>query len=119
MGIDLIKGETINEAFKNYSKMLRGSGLVKNAQFERLGPEKYVLHIDKCIYAKVIHAALKPKNLTCRYALIAMAILEKFTGKKAKLTNSEFLQGGTRTIIELSGAMNIVKLAKSAIIMLK
>ena len=100
MGIDLIKGETVDEVFENYSKMLVGSGLVKGARFEKISPGKYMLNIDRCIYAKTIHAALKPKCSTCRYALVAMAILEKLSGRKAKLADSEFLEEGTKTVIE-------------------
>jgi hypothetical protein len=54
-------------------------------RLEKVGPEKYMLHVNGCIYAKRVHAALKPKNSTCRYALVAMAMLEKISGKKVKL----------------------------------
>ena len=101
-GIELIKGKTVDEAFERFSSMVKDSGLVKEVQFEKLGPEKYMLHVDKCIYAKRLHQSLKPlcKDATCRYALIAMAILEKFCKNNAKLNPSDFTPEGTNTIIE-------------------
>src|SRR4030067_2803244 len=51
-GIELIKGKTVDEAFERFSSMVKYSALVKELQFEKLGPEKYMLHVDKCIYAK-------------------------------------------------------------------
>jgi len=101
-GIDLTKAKTVDEAFERFSSMLKDSGLVKEVQFEKLGPDKYMLHVDKCIYAKRLHQSLKPlcKDATCRYALIAMAILEKFCNSNAKLNTSDFTPEGTKTIIE-------------------
>jgi hypothetical protein len=101
-GIDMMRGETLEEVLNNYSKMLKNSGLVQEALFEKIEPDKYLLKVDKCIYAKRLHKCLKPllKGQTCRYALIAVPILEKFTGKKVKLASSDFTPEGTRTIIE-------------------
>jgi hypothetical protein len=38
LGIDLEKGETIDEVFETYSKMLQSSGLMKETRFRKLGP---------------------------------------------------------------------------------
>jgi len=98
--ISFIKGKNLEEAFENYISMLKKSGLVENAQVEKLDLDGYRLHIDGCIYAKHIHPILNPKDLTCRFAFMAMMIYEKFSGKKVKLTDSEFTEKGTTTIIE-------------------
>jgi len=100
LGVDITKGTTVDEVFENYTKMLQNAGLVKEARLEKVGPEKYVLHINGCTYAKRVHAALKPKDSTCRYALIAMAILGDMYGKEVKIVNSTFLEEGTETSIE-------------------
>lgn len=78
-GIDFAKGETVEEALNYYSRTLQDSGLVKEARFEEVGSNRYVLHIDKCVYAKRLHTCLKPflKNQTCRYGLFAFSNLSK------------------------------------------
>jgi len=43
---------------------------------------------------------LKPKNVACRHALVAMAILGKFCGGKVRIAESEFLEEGSKTVIE-------------------
>ncbi|MGQ9642146.1 MAG: hypothetical protein ACUVUF_08560 [Candidatus Bathycorpusculaceae bacterium] len=102
-GIDFAKGENIKVALDNYARMLQGSGLVGEARFEKVGSNKYVLHIDKCIYAKRLHRCLKPflKDQTCRYGLLATAIFQKFYGNKVKVAPSHYTQEGTQTTIQL------------------
>jgi hypothetical protein len=99
LGIEF-KGKTPDEVFKSYSQILMDSGLVKNAGFEKLGPDKYQFHVDGCILAKSVHSALKPKNLTCPLAMIAMAYYEKLSGQWVKINDSEFDEEGTKTVIE-------------------
>lgn len=102
-GIDLVKGETLEEALENYSRMLQDSGLVGEVSFEEVGLKGYVLHVDKCVYAKRLHPCLKPflKGQACRYALLAAAIFQKFYGSKVKVAPSDFFEEGTKTVIEL------------------
>jgi hypothetical protein len=101
--IHLVKGETVEEALENYSRLLQDSGLVKEVRFEKLEPNKYTLHINKCVYAKRLHRCLKPflKGQTCRYALLATAIFQKFYGGQPKMAPSDFFEEGTKTVIEL------------------
>jgi hypothetical protein len=103
-GINLARGETIKEALDNYARMLQKSGLVEEVWFERSGSNRYILHVDKCIYAKRLHICLKPflRGQSCRYALLAAAIFQKFHGKKPKVAPSSFTKEGTQTIIDLS-----------------
>lgn len=102
MKIILVRGMNLDQAFENYSAILKNSGLVKNIWFEKLNHDEYMLHIEGCIYAKRIHSILKPRNVVCRFALLAMAIYEKFSGNKVELTNSEFMEEGTKTVIKKS-----------------
>ncbi|RLF14547.1 MAG: hypothetical protein DRJ97_06040 [Thermoprotei archaeon] len=100
VGIDLVKGEDLDEVLQNYLGLLKDIGLVEGARLEKLGPNKYLLGIDKCIYAKAVHEALKPSGVTCLHGLIAMAIFEKLAGRKVKLNESRFLPEGSETVIE-------------------
>jgi len=101
--INLVKGETVEEALENYSRLLQDSGLVKEVRFEKLESNDYILHINKCVYAKRLHRCLKPflKGQSCRYALLAAVIFQKFQGSKPKVAPSHFYEEGTKTIIEL------------------
>lgn len=107
-GVNLVKGETIQEALDNFARMLQESGLAKEVRFERSNPNRYVLHIDKCLYAKRLHPCLKPflKDQSCRYALLATAIFQKFCGGKPKIAPSIFTEEGTETRIELMRPKN-------------
>jgi hypothetical protein len=102
-GMDLVNGETVEEALKDYSRTLQGSGLVEEVRFEKLGSNRYMLHIDKCVYAKRLHRCLKPflEGQTCRYALLATAIFQKFYGRQPEVAPSDFFEEGTKTLIQL------------------
>jgi hypothetical protein len=101
-GITLAKGENLKEALDNYARMLEKSGLVKKVWFEQPDSDGYILHIDGCVYAKRLHSCLKPflKGQSCRYALLAAAIFQKFHGSKPKLEPSIFTEEGTKTRIK-------------------
>jgi len=100
-GVNLVEGKDVGEAFKNYATLLVDSRLAKEAKFTKLGPEKYEIRIDGCPFAKTLHPTPeKLKNVTCRHALVAMAILGKFCRGKVRIGESEFLENGTKTVIE-------------------
>jgi hypothetical protein len=100
-GVNLIEGENIDEVFENLSRTMETAGLVKEFRFEKIAPNKYVLHVDGCVWAPHIHKELKPEGVTCSYALMSMAIFEKVLGGKVKVADSEYLENGTKTRIEL------------------
>lgn len=99
-GVNLIKGNNIDEVFKNLSKVMPTIGLVKGFRFEKLSPNTYILHIDECVWASHIHSELKPKDATCPYALVAMSIFEEVSKCKVKVADSEYTEKGCRTRIE-------------------
>lgn len=100
-GINLSEGETIEEVLDNLSKLIEDTKIIREFRFEKLAPEKYVLHIDDCVWATHIHEELKPKDVTCPFALLAMSIFEKVLNGKVKVADSEYFKTGTRTRIEL------------------
>lgn len=101
-GLNLIQGKTLDEIYENFSKQLEKSKVVKKAWFEKLGLEKYMLNIEGCAFAEPAHDLLKPKDVACPFALMAMAIFQSVVGKKVKVTDSEFTSDGTKTLITLS-----------------
>jgi hypothetical protein len=99
-GLNLLKGKSLDEAYANLSNFFLKTGVVKEFTFQKVDSEKYVLKVDGCIWASHIHEELKPEDVTCPYALLAMAVFEKVTGRKVKVADSNYLQTGTETTIE-------------------
>ena len=92
----LIKGKPTRETLKE-------NGYHGNIDevFEKLTPKRYILHVDGCVWAPHIHRELKPRDVTCPFALIAMAIFEEVLKGKVKVADSEYYENGTKTRIEL------------------
>jgi hypothetical protein len=102
-GLGIMKGESLDDALNGFSKFLSKAKVVKDLRFQKVGPEKYLLCVDGCIWAKHIHRELNPKDVTCPHALIAMALFERHTGRKVKVAESKYLPEGTETVIEPLG----------------
>lgn len=99
-GLNLIKGETLDDVFDNFAKELEKTGFVKEVSFEKLEPQRYQFNVDGCAFAEYTHDLLNPKDVACPFALIAMAIFQSVTGKKVKPAESDFMLDGTQTVIE-------------------
>jgi len=99
--VNLIKGRNIDEIFENLSKVMPTTGIMKKFRFEKLAPAKYILHVDGCVWAPHIHEELKPRDVTCPFALITMSIFEEVLKGKVKVADSEYYKNGTKTRIEL------------------
>jgi hypothetical protein len=98
-GLSMIRGGTLAEVFENFAKDLVASKVVVKAWFEKKGPESYTFHIEGCSFAEQTHDLLKPKDVVCPLALVAMSIFQSVTGKKVQLTESEFTSDGCKTPI--------------------
>ena len=99
IGINLINSNDLDEVFDNFSKVMPTSGLVKGFRFEKVNDQTYILHVERCAWAKHIHSELKPEDVTCPYALMAMAVFETVTKEKVKLASSKYEEEGTLTTI--------------------
>lgn len=99
-GLDLTKGETLDEVFQNFAKQLEKTGFVESARFEKIAPEKYMFHLDGCAFASGIHDLLKPKDVTCPFAIMAKTLFQKVTNKKTLPSDSMFTSTGHQTMIE-------------------
>jgi len=99
-GLNLFKGKSLDEVYANLSDFFLKTGVVKEFTFEKVGADKYILRVDGCMWARHIHEELKPQDVTCPYALLAMAVFEKATGRKVKVADSRYFKEGTETIIE-------------------
>jgi len=99
--LNIIKGRNIDEVFENLSKIMPTTGIMKEFRFEKFAPTKYILHVDGCVWAPHIHEELKPRDVACPFALIAMSIFEEVLKGKVKVADSEYTKNGNKTIIEL------------------
>ena len=99
-GLNLLQAKSLDEAYANLSNFFLKTGVVNGFDFKKVSPEKYVLKVDGCMWASHIHEELKPEDVTCPLALLAMAVFEKVTGRKVKVADSLYLQTGTETPIE-------------------
>lgn len=99
-GVNLINGRNLDEVFESLSKIMPTSGLVKDFKFEKLSSNTYNLYVDGCVWAPHIHNELKPKDVACPYALIAMSVFEEVAGCKVKVADSEYFKTGCTTRIE-------------------
>lgn len=99
--VNLVEGENVEEAFENYAKMLVESELAREVQFKKLDTFKYEIRIEGCPFAEDLHPTPgRLKDVTCRHALVAIAILGKFCDRPVRIGESEFLVEGTKTVIE-------------------
>jgi len=99
-GVTLIEGKDLDEVLENLSRNFINTGLVKEATFQKIGSERYLFRIDRCLWAKSVHKELELVDVTCPYALVAMAIFQEVTGKKVKVRESNYFVEGCETIIE-------------------
>jgi len=96
---ELANAENIGVALKKLADLLIDSGLVNKASIEKEG-EKYILDIDGCVFAEHVHNMLKPKDVTCPWAIFAMSVVQKTSERRVKISLSEFNPLGSKTPIE-------------------
>jgi hypothetical protein len=99
-GVRLVKEQSLDATLQNLSKAIKASGLVKDFRIEKLGAQKYTVHVDGCSWAPEAHKKLNPKDLTCPFALMAMSVVQAHSGNNVRFADSEYLKEGTKTRIE-------------------
>jgi hypothetical protein len=100
-GVLLFQSKGIDETFQNLSKIFKSAGLLQDFHFEKLDVNKYLVHVKGCSWAPLVHDKLSPRGFPCPYALMAMSIFQSKTREKVKFVASEFLEDGSKTLIEL------------------
>lgn len=92
MGVTLSEGRNVDEVMENYAKRLMMLGLVKKSTIKKQSEEEYTLKIEGCAlnHDGKVHELLKPKDVTCPWAITAQAIYSKSTGKNIAVTDSTF-----------------------------
>lgn len=97
--IHSIRGNTLDEILDNFAEDLIASNFFKKAWFEKIDNKSYRFNIEGCMFAEQVHHLLEPKDCACPMAFVAMAMYSEKTGKKVKLTDSQFTMDGSVTLI--------------------
>jgi hypothetical protein len=100
-GLNLCKDQTFEEAVSAFTDFLANSKIVKECTLEKVGDDRYVFRVEGCIWAGKVHSReVSLKDVTCPYALVAMALYKKYKGFISKEHESEYFSNGTETVLE-------------------
>jgi hypothetical protein len=100
-GLKLDKSKTFEEAVSAFTGFLVRSKMVKNCSLEKASEDKYAFRVEGCIWSSKVHTRqVSLKDVTCPYALVAMALYKKYKGFVSNENESEYFSNGTETILE-------------------
>ena len=99
--IKLAESQSFEEAVAVFSDFLARSKVVKSCVLDKIEDDKYVFKVVGCVWAGKVHdRQVSLKDVTCPYALVAMALYKKFKGFISRETESEYFYNGTQTTLE-------------------
>ena len=98
--LKLTSAKTLDEALTNLSTFLVRAQVLKNFGYRKGEDGKYTVSVEGCVWAGHIHHELEPENVICPWAMIAMALVQKFEVERLKENGSKYSIDGSETIIE-------------------
>lgn len=98
--LKLVSSKNLEEALTNWANFLVKAKVVGNACFAKIDKDKYTFKVEECIWARHIHKELEPKDVTCPYGLVAMALYRKFKGRAVNERESKYNPDGCETLLE-------------------
>jgi len=99
-GLKLTDNKTFEEAVSVFADFLTKGKIVTTCQIEKVEKDKYVFRVEGCIWSGKVHTQVNLKDVTCPYAMVAMALFKKFKGMVANERESEDFYNGTVTVFE-------------------
>jgi hypothetical protein len=84
------------KVFNGFAEKINPTGAAK-VRLEKVSPMQYNIHVEDCMWAKHIHHHMRSDDVTCPYALVTMAMLQKVTGRDVSIVNSKYQEQGTVT----------------------
>jgi hypothetical protein len=96
---ELLTAKLPDEALNRIADLLNASGNII-VRIEKRNPS-HVLHCEGCTYAPHVHSLLTPQDVTCPWAIFAMALFQGITKLKVKMNPSEFTSSGSKTVIQV------------------
>lgn len=98
--LKLVSAESLDEALGNFSTFLVKAQVMRNFAVNKSENGRYVVAVEGCVWANHIHHELEPKDVICPWAMVAMAIVQKFKVERMTETESKYLPDGSETVIE-------------------
>jgi hypothetical protein len=98
--LKLASAKTLDEALTNFSTFLIKAQVLQNFAYKKSLDGKYSISVEGCVWAKHIHHELEPENVICPWAMIAMALVQKFEVERLKENGSTYSPDGSETVIE-------------------
>ena len=99
-GLKLDKSKTFEEAVSAFTDFVVRSKIVKNCNLEKVDEDKYAFRVEGAWSSKSHTREVSLKDVTCPYALVAMALYKKYKGFVSNENESEYFSNGTETILE-------------------
>jgi hypothetical protein len=100
-GLKLENSKTFEEALIAFTDFLTRTKMVKKCTLDKIGEDNYVFKVEGCIWSGKVHTRqVSLKDVTCPYALVAMALYKKYKGFVPSENESEYFHDGTETVLE-------------------
>jgi len=96
---ELLTAKAPDEALDGIADLLNASQNI-TVKIEKRNPS-HVLHCEGCAYAPHVHTLLMPQDVTCPWAIFAMALFQRITKCRVKMNPSEFTSSGSKTVIQV------------------
>ena len=96
---ELLTAKLPDEALHGIADLLNASQNI-TVRIEKRNPS-HVLHCEGCAYAAHVHSLLIPQDVTCPWAIFAMALFQGITKLRVKMNPSEFTSSGSKTVIQI------------------
>ncbi len=94
-----IRSRNPEEALKQFGELLVRSGMVGEVSVHSAeGGFQFV--VKHCMFAEHVHELLQPRDVTCPYALLAMFLVKKNTGREVEDSLSAFSKTDSHTPIK-------------------
>ncbi|MHA1409493.1 MAG: hypothetical protein ACTSQY_04100 [Candidatus Odinarchaeia archaeon] len=98
IGLEPVTGESIEEFGVRFVDILKKSLLVGDASLEKKFESEYYFKLNTCFMAKSAHQIAGTKGV-CPMAMVAAAMIEKYTNKEVTIEYSELTPKGSETKI--------------------
>lgn len=96
---ELLTAKLPDDALGRIADLLNASQNI-TVKIEKRNPS-HVLHCEGCSYAPNVHSTLMPRDVTCPWAIFAMALFQGITKRRVKMNPSEFTSSGSKTVIQV------------------
>ena len=96
---ELLTAKAPDEALDGIADLLNASQNI-TVKIEKRNPS-HVLHCEGCAYAPHVHTLLMPQDVTCPWAIFAMALFQGITKRRVRMNSSEFTSSGSKTVIQV------------------